>query len=300
MPKKSATARRYPIPTRKYPPRRLIPIPRRRPWYSTPSILVGIAALGLMLLLSFFLPVMVGHTPFEMDNTARLQGPSPQHWLGTDQFGRDVLSRTMYGTRISLLTGIVAVLTASLPGLWLGLLAGYYGGWIDILITGATNVMLAFPGLLLSMLIIAWLGPGLGNAMLAIGLAGTPNYIRLTRSNTIRLKKAWFIRAARIVGCTDGRILTHHLLPNIITPIIALATLDVAWAILNASMLSFLGLGAQPPTPEWGAMIEQGRGFLRQAPWISLAPGAMMVLTVLAINLIGDGLHTVLNPKKQS
>lgn len=232
-----------------------------------------------------------------MNTEARLQNPSPRHWLGTDQFGRDVCSRAFYGGRISLPIGIVAVLTATLPGLWLGLLAGYYGRWADAVIGPLTDVMLAFPGILLALLVVAWLGPGLGNAMLAVGLTSIPNYVRLARSSTIQVKRTWFVRAARVVGCTNTRILTHHVLPNIVAPVIALATQNVAWAILNAAMLSFLGLGAQPPTPEWGAMINEGRGFLRQAPWISLAPGVMMIWTVLAVNLLGDGLRDAMDPR---
>lgn len=296
--RKTGGIRRYPIPTRKHPPRRLIPAPpRRRPWYRVLSIVVGLAALGAILALAFLVPALSGCDPFAMDDGARLQKPSPQHWLGTDQFGRDVCSRAFYGGRISLPVGVVAVLTASLPGLGLGLLAGYYGGWVDALVGLATDVMLAFPGILLALLVLAWLGPGLGNAMLAIGLASIPSYIRLARSGTMQVKRAWFVRAARVVGCSDARILTHHILPNIVAPVIVLATLDVGWAILNAAALSFLGLGAQPPTPEWGAMINQGRGFLRQAPWISLAPGGMVILAVLAIQALGDGLRDAMDPR---
>jgi peptide/nickel transport system permease protein len=220
--------------------------------------------------------------------------------LGTDQFGRDVACRAFYAGRISLPVGVVAVITSVLPGLWLGLLSGFYGGWVDTIVSRLADIMLAFPGLLLALLIVAWLGPGLENAMLAIGLTGVPRYLRLTRSSVLQVKKTWFVRAARVVGCTNIRILARHVLPNVLPAVIALATLDVAWAILNAAMLSFLGLGAQPPTPEWGAMIDEGRGFLRQAPWISLTPGAMMTLTVLAINLLGDGLREALDPRGRS
>jgi peptide/nickel transport system permease protein len=191
----------------------------------------------------------------------------------------------------------VAVVTSVLPGLWLGLLSGFYGGWVDAIIGRVADVMLAFPGILLALLVVAWLGPGLENAMLAIGLTGIPRYLRLTRSRTVQLRRVWFVRAARVVGCKDVRILTRHVLPNVFPAVIALATLDVAWAILNAATLSFLGLGAQPPAPEWGAMIDEGRGLLRQAPWISLFPGAMMTLTVLGVNLLGDGLREVLDPR---
>jgi peptide/nickel transport system permease protein len=178
-------------------------------------------------------------------------------------------------------------------------LAGYYGGWIEVVIGWLADMMLAFPGVLLALLIVAWLGPGLGNAMLAIGLTGIPTYVRLARSRTLQLRRAWFVRAAYVVGCTDARILVRHMLPNLLPTVAALATLDVAWAILNAATLSFLGLGAQPPTSEWGAMIQEGRGLLRQAPWITLAPGGMIALTVLAINVLGDGLRDALDPRSQ-
>jgi peptide/nickel transport system permease protein len=232
-----------------------------------------------------------------MEPQSRLQAPSVGHWAGTDQFGRDTLCRTLYGGRISLPTGIVSVLTAVLPGLLLGLLAGYLGGWWDAVISYVTDVMLAFPSVLMALLIIAWLGPGLSSAMLAVGFAGIPRYIRMARSGSARLRRAWFVRAARIVGCTEARILTHHIFPNVLPTILALATLDVAWAILNAAALSFVGLGAQPPLPEWGAMINEGRGFLRQAPWMVLAPGTMLTITVLAIHLLGDGLRDALDPR---
>jgi peptide/nickel transport system permease protein len=290
--------RRYPIPTKKHPPHRPIPpTVERRAWYQLPSTVTGLAILGLVLLGSFVGPALADCDALTMDVGARLAHPSAQHLFGTDQFGRDVFCRALHGGRISLPVGIAAVLTALLPGVWLGLLAGYYGGWLDTLVGNLTDIMLAFPGILMALLIIAWLGVGLGNAMLAIGLSGIPRYIRMARSSTAELRRAWFVRAARVVGCTHARILARHILPNVLPTIIALAALDIAWAILNAAALSFLGLGAQPPTPEWGAMINEGRGYLRLAPWISLAPGMMMTLTVLGINLLGDGLRDTLDPR---
>jgi peptide/nickel transport system permease protein len=262
-----------------------------------PKCLVGMAVIALILGCSFVWPAVRRCDPLAMDLDARLQGPSPTHWLGADQFGRDVMCRVFYGGRISLPLGVLAVITSLLPGLCLGLVAGYYDGWVDAVVGRLADMMLAFPGILMALLIVTWLGPGLGNAMLAIGLMGIPTYVRLTRSRTLQLRKAWYVRAAYVVGCTDARILTHHILPNLLHSIAALATLDVAWAILTAATLSFLGLGAQPPTPEWGAMINEGRGFLRQAPWISLAPGAMIAMTVLSINLFGDGLRDALDPR---
>jgi peptide/nickel transport system permease protein len=295
---KSAPIRSYPIPTRRHPPYRRIPIlPTRRAWYQMPDAIGGLILLALVVSLSLLGPPLLDCNAYEMHAEARLEAPSVAHWFGTDQFGRDVLCRTLQGGRVSLPVGALAVVVAVLPGLWLGLISGYRGGWADMLIGRMTDMLLAFPSILLALLIIASLGTGIGNAMLAIGVAGMPRYIRIARANTARLERAWFVRAARIVGCTDARILTRHILPNVLPTIVALATLDIAWAILSGAALSFLGLGAQPPTAEWGAMIDAGRGFLRQAPWISLAPGAMMTLTVLAINLLGDGLQDALDPR---
>jgi peptide/nickel transport system permease protein len=255
--------------------------------------------LSAVLLLSFVVPTVTKCDAFKMDVSVRLQTPSLQHWLGTDQFGRDVLCRTLAGGQVSMPIGALAVIIGMLPGTWLGLLAGYYGGWLDVAIGHLADIMLAFPGILMALLIVAWLGPGQGNALLAIGLAGIPRYIRMARGSAAQLRRAWYVRAARIIGCTNARILVRHILPNVFPTILALATLDLAWAILNLAALSFLGLGSQPPTAEWGAMINEGRGLLRQAPWIALAPGAMMTLTVLAVNLLSDGLRDALDPRVQ-
>jgi peptide/nickel transport system permease protein len=295
---KTTRIRRFPIPTRKYPPRRAIPGPEWRfaSWRRA-KVAMGLAMLALVSGACFIVPSIVECDALTMDVGARLLGPSAEHWLGTDQFGRDIGCRILHGGRISLPVGVVAMLTAALPGLCLGLAAGYYGGWVDVIVGRLAEVLLAFPGMLLALLVVAWLGPSLGNAVLAVGLTGIPRYLQITRSGTVRLRRAWFVRAARVVGCTDVRILVRHLLPNVLPGIVALATLDIAWAILNAAMLGFLGLGVQPPVPEWGAMINEGRGFLRQAPWMSLAPSAMMTLTVLAINALGDGLRDALDPR---
>jgi len=292
-----ARRRRYPIPTRKYPPRRPIPVTRPPPWYRSPPVIAGAVVLAVIVLLSALAPSVQGCDPLRMSPDARLQGPTRHHWFGTDQFGRDVGCRALHGGRVSLPVGALAVAIAAVPGVWLGLAAGYYGGWTDAVIGRFVDLMLAFPGLLLTLLIVSWLGPGLENATLAIGLTGMPSYVRLARSNTLQIRRRWFVRAARVVGCTEPRILWRHVLPNILPPVLVYATLDVAWAILNAATLSFVGLGAQPPIPEWGAMINEGRGFLRQAPWISLIPGLLVTLTVLSINLLGDGLRQALDPR---
>jgi len=257
-----------------------------------------VGSLGLMVLAAIALgaPLLTSHDPRAMFLGDQLQSPSCAHWLGTDLFGRDVFTRLLYGGRISLRVGIVSVGISLLPGLIMGLLAGYYGRLLDKLLMHLTDVMLAFPGLLLALGIVALLGPGLNNAMIAIGLAGVPRYARLVRASVLAVRETSFVEAAIAIGCKSSRVIVRHILPNIYGPVVALTTLDVGLAILNASGLSFLGLGAQPPTPEWGLMLSEGRGYLLQAPWMTLAPGLMIFVTVLTINLIGDGLRDALDP----
>jgi len=261
----------------------------------------GLPALSLAFLViltatAILAPAFAPYDPLAVAVEEQLLPPSSTHWTGTDLFGRDVFSRLLFGARVSLLVGVVAVAIASIPGLILGLIAGYNGRWIDSIIMRVMDMMLAFPGILLALSIVALLGPGLPNTMIAVGVAGIPNYTRLVRGSVLVTKRRQFVRAARAVGCGAGRIVFRHILPNIFAPVLVLATLDMAWAILGASSLSFLGLGAQPPAPEWGAMLSEGRGYLRQAPWITAAPGLAIMLTVLSVNLLGDGLRDALDP----
>ena len=257
-----------------------------------------VGSLGLMLLVVVALgaPLLTPHDPLAMHLEDQLQSPNRTHWLGTDLFGRDVFTRLVYGGRVSLRVGVVSVGIALLPGLIIGLLAGYYGRMLDVLLMRLADVMLAFPGMLLALGIVALLGLGLTNVMIAIGLAGVPRYARLVRGSVLTVREAAFVEAAIATGCKSARIILRHILPNILGPVVALTTLDVGLAILNASGLSFLGLGAQPPTPEWGLMLSEGRGYLLQAPWMTLAPGLMILVTVLTINLMGDGLRDALDP----
>jgi peptide/nickel transport system permease protein len=290
--------RRYPIPTRKYPPRREIPpLAARRDLRHNVGAMLSLAFLSLLVLAAVLAPFLTSYNPRAVAPTNQFQPPSRAHWAGTDLFGRDVFSRLLYGARISLMVGIVAVAIAALPGTLLGLLAGYYGGWIDGLISRLMDVLLAFPGILLALSIVALLGNGLPNVIVAVGIAGIPGYTRLMRSSVLTIKRKLYIRAAHTIGCRDSRILFRHILPNALAPIIVLATLDTAWAILNASALNFLGLGVELGTPEWGMMLSEGRGYLRDAPWISVAPGLTLTITVLAINLLGDGLRDALDPR---
>lgn len=252
---------------------------------------IGSLGLAALIAISLAAPLMIPHDPLAMHLTDQLHPPSRAHWLGTDLFGRDVFARLIYGGRISLRVGVLSVAISLLPGLLMGLLAGYYGRMLDTLLMRLTDIMLAFPGLLLALSIVALLGPGLTNVILAIGLAGVPRYARLVRGSVLTVRESAFIEAAIATGCSGPRIILRHILPNILGPVMALTALDVGWAILNASGLSFLGLGAQPPAPEWGLMLSEGRGYLLQAPWLTLAPGAMIFLTVLVVNLMGDGVR---------
>jgi len=292
------TERRFPIPTRKAIPRHeYVPPPRRRVM-ANPVALAAISFLAGLVILLIAAPALTPYDPLAMLPGQQFLPPQAKHLAGTDLFGRDIATRLLYGGRLTLSIGVVAVLIAALPGTALGLIAGYYGRWSDRLITWLVDVMLAFPTILLALTIIAALGPGMPNVILAVGIAGIPNYTRLVRGQVLAARRQPYVRAAVTVGCSDLRILLRHILPNIFGPILVLATLDVGWAILNASALNFLGVGVQPPRPEWGAMLNEGRGYLRNAPWVSAAPGLAITLTVLAVNLLGDCLRDALDPRR--
>lgn len=292
------TERRFPIPTRKAIPRHeYVPPPRRRVM-ANPAALAAISFLAGLVILLIAAPALTPYDPLAMLPGQQFLPPQAKHLAGTDLFGRDIATRLLYGGRLTLSIGVVAVLIAALPGTALGLIAGYYGRWSDRLITWLVDVMLAFPTILLALTIIAALGPGMPNVILAVGIAGIPNYTRLVRGQVLAARRQPYVRAAVTVGCSDLRILLRHILPNIFGPILVLATLDVGWAILNASALNFLGVGVQPPRPEWGAMLNEGRGYLRNAPWVSAAPGLAITLTVLAVNLLGDCLRDALDPRR--
>lgn len=262
-----------------------------------PLALAAMGVLAVQVLVAIFAPLVAPYDPLQQNFRAALQPPSLAHPFGTDDVGRDILSRVIYGTRISLRVGLIAVSISSVIGVLLGLAAGYYGSWADNVIMRVMDVLLAFPGLLLALAIIAVLGPGLFNVMIAVGLGSVPVYTRMTRASTLSVRERDYVLAARALGFSNARIMLRYILPNVIPPVIALATLGVAGAILTAAGLSFIGLGAQPPTPEWGAMLTQGRQYLQKAWWFTVFPGLAIMVTVLAINILGDALRDALDPK---
>ena len=258
---------------------------------------VGMVLIGGFLLLAFAAPLIAPADPMKQALYNRLSPPTLEHPFGTDDFGRDILSRVIYGARISLRVGVFAVLIALVLGTCIGLVAGYWGGWIDQVLMRVMDLLLAFPSILLAIGIVAILGPGLENAMLAVGIVAVPQYARLIRASVLTVRETDYVLAARAMGASDVRILAIAILPNCLAPLIVQATLGLATAILDAAGLSFLGLGAQPPTPEWGAMLSQGRELIVRAPWVLAFPGGAIFFTVLAFNLVGDGLRDALDPK---
>lgn len=259
--------------------------------------IAGLIVFILIVLSSILAQRLAPYDPLLISPQDYLQPPSRSHWLGTDSYGRDVLSRVLHGGRVSLTVGFASVLIASALGVLLGLIAGYYGGRVDGAIMRFVDMLLAFPGLLLALGVVALLGPGLANVIVAVGLSGIPSYARTVRGAILSAREEVYVEAARSVGCRDHHILLRHLLPNVVGLVVVISTLSVAWAILTASSLSFLGVGTQPPTPEWGVMLSEGRGLLREAPWLTTFPGLMIMLTVLSINLLGDGLRDALDPR---
>jgi peptide/nickel transport system permease protein len=264
-----------------------------------PGAVAGAVLLMLLILAALLAPYITQYDPLKIVPSERLKPPSAQYWLGTDPFGRDIYTRIVFGSRISLRMGIVSVSIAILLGVTGGLLAGYFGGRLDTIIMRLVDVTLAFPGILLALVIIAILGPSLFNAMIAVGISAAPTYARVTRGMVLKTREEVFVEAAIGIGSRPQRIILRHILPNILGPIVVVATLGVAGAIISGAALSFLGLGATPPTPEWGLMLRDGRNYLRVAWWITSFPGLAIMVTVLSINLLGDGLRDALDPHMQ-
>jgi peptide/nickel transport system permease protein len=264
-----------------------------------------LAVAGLVILALLVIAAVLGPTfaPYEINDISisdRLTGPSATHWFGTDELGRDVLSRVIVGARVSLLVGFIAVGIALVVGVPIGLVSGFYGGAADSLLMRMMDILFALPAILLAIAILAVLGPGIVNAMIAIGIVYIPIFARITRGSVLTIKQSVFVRAARSLGATDARILRSHILPNVMAPIIVQTSLSLAFAILAEAALSFLGLGVQPPAPAWGRMLAEGRGFFEQAPWMAIFPGLAIVVTVMAFNFVGDGLRDALDPQQRS
>ena len=271
--------------------RALLRLVRRR------GAMLGLAIVLAFVLIAFFAPLIAPQDPLLTSWSAVRKAPSAQYLFCTDEIGRDVLSRVIWGARASLLAGLVSVSIAMALGVPIGLLAGYMGGWVDGAISRFTDAMLAVPFLILAIALAAFLGPSLTNAMLAIGVSATPVFIRLTRGQVLAVKVEDFVEAARAVGNPHWRIALRHILPNILPPLIVQATLAIAAAIIAEASLSFLGLGQQPPAPSWGSMLNTAKNYVDNAPWMAIWPGVSIFLLVLSFNLLGDGLRDALDPK---
>lgn len=260
----------------------------------------GLVVLFVLLVVAIFADLIAPYGVNELDVANRLAPPGAEHWFGTDELGRDVFSRVIIASRVSLQVGFIAVGIALAVGVPIGLIAGYYGGGVDSTLMRLMDILFSIPAIVLAIAILAALGPSIVNAMIAIGIVYTPIFARVTRGSVLSLRDAVFVRAARSVGATDGRILRTHILPNVIAPIIVQASLSLAFAILAEAALSFLGLGVQPPDPAWGRMLADGRSFFRQAPWMAIFPGLAILITVMAFNFVGDGLRDALDPQQRS
>lgn len=258
---------------------------------------IGGCAIIFFILVAIFGPFLAVHDPYHVDYTNKLLTPSSEHWFGTDHAGRDIFTRIIHGTSITLFIGFFSVIIGMVIGVLLGIISGFYGGIIDTIIMRFMDILLAFPGILLAIAIAGVLGGSLGNVIIAVAIFSIPSFARVVRGSTLALKKLEYIDAIKTLGAGDARIIFKHILPNILSPIIVQATIRMAYAILTASGLSFLGIGAQPPTPEWGAMLNDGRQFIFDYPHVALFPGLAIVAVVLAFNLFGDGLRDALDPK---
>nr|WP_248735958.1 nickel transporter permease [Neobacillus rhizosphaerae] len=266
-------------------------------FYTNKLAVIGLGIVIFFIIIAIIAPWIAPYSYKDVVLVDRMQAPSSKHWFGTDDFGRDIFSRVLYGARISLWVGFFSVLGSVVVGTFLGIVAGYYGRWVDTIISRIFDIMLAFPSILLAIAVVSVLGPSLQNALIAIAVINIPNFGRLIRSKVLSVKQEEYIMAARAVGMKDARILLRHILPNSVSPVIVQATLAIATAIIEAAALGFLGLGAQPPMPEWGKMLADSRNYITQAPWTLFFPGMAIMLTVLGFNLMGDGLRDVLDPK---
>ena len=262
-----------------------------------PAALISAVVLLLLIVIAFIGPAIAPYDPIKIGTGSRLHPPSREFWFGTDQFGRDIFSRVLYGTRLTLQASLIAVVVAAGIGIPLGLIAGYAGKWIDSLISRLVDILLSFPGILLALVVVAILGTGLGMVQIAVGISLIPTYARLVRGSVLSAKENLYVEAARSGGCSPLRIALRHILPNIIVPLLVLSTTAIGWAIIIATSINFIGLGVHPPTPEWGADLGAARSYLGVAWWPGTFPGLAIVISILAVNLIGDGLQNALDPR---
>jgi peptide/nickel transport system permease protein len=277
------------------------PAPTRfwRLYRRSSGAVIGLVVLGALIVVVLFARRIEPYDPLGVAPLDALKGPSGAHWFGTDQYGRDVLSRVIEGAHVSLIIGLFAVAISVVFGSVLGMIAGYTESLVDSVIMRFIDMLLAFPGILLALAIIASLGPSLPNVIVAVGVSTIPVYARVVRAEVLSVKRMTYVEAARVAGCSSWRLTLHHILPNVAASILVLATIGVAYSILNGAALSFLGLGVQPPSAEWGLMISDGRNYLRDSWWIATFPGLTLALLILAVNLVGDGLRDAFDPRSR-
>ncbi|MBT9148329.1 MAG: Glutathione transport system permease protein GsiD [Syntrophomonadaceae bacterium] len=261
------------------------------------TTVAGMIIVGAIVLMAMFAPFIAPHDPVTQNLAHTLRPPGREYLMGTDLLGRDLLSRIIHGSRISLLISLVAVTVAVVVGIFLGVISGYYEGKVDTIGTVFTNLLLAFPMVLLAILIVAILGPGIKNTIIAVAFPSVPIFARLMRGSVLSTKTSEYVESAKSLGASDLRIIVHHIMPNCMAPIIVQGSLRTATILLTVAGLSFLGLGVQPPTPEWGVLVSEGRVFLRTAPWVTIFPGLAIMFAILGLNLLGDGLRDVLDPR---
>ena len=274
--------------------------PRQMYWKrfrESPLCIIGAALLALLVFLALFGPWLAPNDPILVNTPDRFQPPGTQFWFGTDEFGRDIFSRILYGARIAVQVGLVSVIVAFLGGIVLGLISGYYGGWVDAVLSRLLEIWLSFPDILFVIAVVAILGPSLNTVILALGFLSIPAYARIVRGSVLSARQETYVEAARSVGVPNSRIMSRHILPNVVAPLIILSSMRFGSALLTGAGLSFIGLGAQPPEPEWGAILSGGRIYMYQAPWITVFPGLAIAIFVLGVNMLGDGMRDVLDPR---
>lgn len=274
--------------------------PRQMYWRrfrKNPMCIAGAALMLLLVFLAFFGPFIAPNDPILVNTPDRFLSPNSSYWFGTDEFGRDIFSRILYGARIAVQVGLVSVIVAFVGGIVLGLISGYYGGIVDTILSRILEIWMSFPDILFVIAVVAILGPSLNTVILSLGFLSIPAYARIVRGSVLSTRQEVYVEAARSVGVNNSRIMARHILPNVVAPLIILSSMRFGSALLTGAGLSFIGLGAQPPTPEWGAILSTGRMYMYQAPWITIFPGLAIAIFVLGVNMLGDGLRDVLDPR---